>query len=261
MSTVSADAIRSLEATLGRVPSLRSTFERISRDGPAASSAAESERLEPLGDLAWNGAINAWASGADHALLWHVALFEAHKAPMSAHATLSRAAIEGAAITRWLADQRVTPAERRRRGVGFQLADYRERQKFEQSSGLGRVPRTPPARSAAERVDELQREMGALKLSGKRMPNSTELFQGFGLIRGGKPVDLEWLYRATSAFAHGQQWSILLLERGEAVGAVHASRSQSHLVSADDRFAVALAAIATEALAGALDELRVWAEM
>lgn len=145
--------------------------------------------------------------------------------PMAAHATLARAALEGAVTCRWLIDPTIDREERRWRGAIVELEDRRQRRSWEAALGLDKISREPPAQSGAARYDEHVASMKAEGLwdihrvrpapspdTPPPAPGMTELFANYALVlaRG----QGEWFYRTLSAFAHQRSWANVFLGEG-----------------------------------------------
>lgn len=180
----------------------------LGEHGPAPGSKAHRDAKHALGEIAWTLAIPAFAIGLDHLLSWREIRTVAKKQPTFAHLTLLRGAIEGTAVSRWLADPTITASERVRRSAGVQLADYQQRLVLER-----RVPYQPvqPAsgRTAAQRIAALERLLRMRAVRPEPMPSATDLFRRYAYVDD--PETGEALFRFMSGMAHGKTWSLFAM--------------------------------------------------
>lgn len=114
---------------------------------PGSTAAVDLQR-SPHARWIQTSASIALGGAADHLSTWQVVV-QARRLPTYAFATLLRAALEAALVTRWLVDSRVSPGERVGRGIAAQLADYAERAKSRQP--LPRLGLDHPGQARAPR--------------------------------------------------------------------------------------------------------------
>jgi hypothetical protein len=202
---------------LGRVPVLRQRFqELVSTPSFDPSSAAAIDQRDALGHHVWECALHALGAADDLIETWrqvHVANIR----PATGHIVLLRTVLETTTLTRWLVDLNLASPERVRRGVLAHLADCDERARFEAVFDRSRITFTPPAKSGQERVEELlaecrQRELRVTNRNGEplRPASATERCRLYAHAPG---FGGEAAYRVSSAFAHGQQWTLPFLTR------------------------------------------------
>lgn len=156
--------------------------------------------------------------GLDHLVAWRMLRLQAGAQPIFAHLTLIRAALEGLTIARWLCDESIGTDERVRRAAGVQTADYEQRLRFERRMASRIAKPIGDAKTAAERMDVLDRLLRKEHVKPIGMPSATDLFARY--VLGSDPGNLagESLYRLISGIAHAKVWSLFgISELGEAV--------------------------------------------
>lgn len=245
------EVTRKLVAILERLPDLRERFFAL-RGGPEPGSEAAADSARPLGEWPWVLGSGAWVTGSDHALSWQL-LLDSGTVPMAGHLTLCRGALEGAAICRYLVEPGITSDERIQRGASVWHEDLRQRLNFEKAIGIDQKPRTPPAKTAAERQAEFRAAMTKHGLDIHAKPKTTtELFGLYlkGAVRG----NAEWAYRFLSAFAHGRSLMLTMSERGQ-IDETSVAGVKQVLVTADSRYTLLATQLAVEGLAFALGDL------
>jgi len=193
---------------LAQVPELRDREQAIVRANTKGSgSLAELDGRHSLGRFVWELSAQALGVAGDHLETWRRLIEDARTQPGFAHVTILLGAIETSCLCRWLADPKVTSAERVRRGVAAQLDDWNERRKWELAAGADKMPRVGNGRTGAERVKELLADRSAAGVAEMQVPPIVDLcgrYAGDGAFGGGA------LYRLASAFAHGKQWTLLV---------------------------------------------------
>jgi hypothetical protein len=203
-----------LLAALAALEPLRARIQAAIVPPPVPGSPAAIAAGTSLGELAFIFAGTNMAVAADHLEAW-AGLMRNGIQPAYSHITLLRGALEGSVAARWLLDPRIDTAERLRRGIVIQLADYIERRKFEELAGATDKEGVGRARSAAYRIGELREGAKNAGVTDLVMPSTTWLFERYGAsgYRDGRP----W-YGLVSAYAHGKQWALLTAKRTELVG-------------------------------------------
>jgi len=141
---------------------------------------------------------------SDHLTTWQIVVASG-QLPTYAGATLLRAALEAALLTRWLVDPRVSSEERVARGIAAQLADYMERAKFEAVAKTSGSRPPGSGKSATERTSELVAARDAANLPVVKFRGPTSLAREYG-ASGYR--DISWLYILLSAFAHAKPWAL-----------------------------------------------------
>lgn len=171
------------------------------------SPAAKDARAR-VGRHAHELATASLSMGVEHLEAWRLLAFEAHVLPPFVYLTLLRAGIEGAVMARWLLEAGITRDARRSRGLGAQWADYDDRRKFEEQSGMG-PPRT--GKRAVERMRDLKATAKKLGLPIANVPSRTRLCELYAIplvpLRARPTLGGE-LYRVLSGTPHGRQWTI-----------------------------------------------------
>jgi hypothetical protein len=105
--------------------------------------------------------------------------------------------------------------------VAAQYVDYEERKKLEDA--MGQVAVRPPAKSAADRLNDLLAEASLRGLTQV----AVELFDRYEPARQGAKGS--YIYRLLSGYAHGKQWAVTqglqaasaLDANGRTLGQVH----------------------------------------
>lgn len=113
------------------------------------------------------------SSSLDHLLTWRHTLTSGLQ-PTYAHMTLLRGAMEAAVVARWLVDPDAGPKERVARAAAWLRESYLTRRRVETTLG---VPVIPPAQPANDRLADLGREVGSLRLPARPVPKMTTLFR------------------------------------------------------------------------------------
>jgi hypothetical protein len=193
-----------------------------------------------------------WVAASDNLLAWHYLIERARVQPMVAHGTLARGTIEGAVMTRWLAEPGITAVEQRNRGASAQLSDYRLRRQFEQEIGISSAHRHEGGQPASIRERDHRAEMRAHQVPPLGELDMTQLFRRYA-VHGRR--DGAWLYRLVSGFAHGRPWALatgrladLNLPSAPASGRIVSA-------TASDKGAALLALTSVDVLRAALDDL------
>lgn len=152
---------------------------------------------------------------ADHLRTW-VTVMRVGPMPTYSGYTLLRGAIETAALSRWLVDPDLTPAERVARGVAALLEDYRQRRTFE--AAFGSPDERTSGKSGAGRLAELITDRDTAAIPVLQVPGASDMLLRYGPVDvdDDKPRGRDWPYRVASAFAHGLSWSLLVSELGQA---------------------------------------------
>ena len=241
-------ATQALVAALGRVPRIREREQALLHDGPLPDSVADRTRQLQSGRYPEIFASQFLVVAGDNLLTWH-AVLHAEVQPAYGHLSLVRTAIECAVNARWLLDPALSAAARIARGLAAQRADYEERRRFEAT-----VPNRPtverPAKSAARRMEDLERERVANGIANESM-NATAASRSY-LV--GSPNG-EGAYRLLSAFAHGKQWSLFASEKAVLLGLNPPPRSQVGQVAARDDVSVGMTQIAVRTYEAAASDL------
>jgi hypothetical protein len=199
------------------VPGLRAREEAIIRaDIKGAGSLAELDGRHSLGRHIFELSATAIGVAGDHLDTWRRLIEDAQVQPGWAHVTILRGAIETSCFCRWLVDPTVNSAERIRRGVAAQIADWHERDMWERAAGVGEGPRVGDWHSGGERVKDLESKRAAAGVVETRVPKLVDLCGQYG---GKGPFGGVALYRFTSAFAHGKQWTLLVSDAAVPDGA------------------------------------------
>lgn len=201
------EATRRIAAELQRLGGLQDRLNAL--DKPERGSRAAKSAKRPMGSLHSIFAIHSLVSAVDHVRAWKM-IWDAGQIPIGAHLALLRGALEGAAMCRYLVDVGVVYQERIRRGAVAQLEDWRQRERYERSAGIGIAKPWPtPGKSGAERVAQhvdRMRRAGMIGLEDDpkkvRPPDMTTLMQANAT---------EPIWRLSSAFAHSSPWSGLTL--------------------------------------------------
>jgi len=163
--------------------------------------------------------------------------------------TLLRASMEASVVARWLVDSGVQPTERLARAASWLREDYRQRRRIEE---IIKSKPVPPARSAAERIIELDAEVAALGLRTPTAVNLTDLFRVYCHRPGDEG---ETIYSTVSAFAHGRPWAALLLS-STAVTTGIAPGGMVMKTSANERVALAFTVDAIRTVALAVEDVK-----
>lgn len=226
----------------------------LGRQGPATGSRAARDGRTKLGRIAWDLAAPATAVGLDHLRAWGHLRLEAGAQPIVGHLTLLRAALEGLAVTRWLCDPTIVADERIRRAAGVQLADYDQRLRFERRMASRLAQPVGDAKTAAQRIDALERLLHKEHVKPIGMPSATDLFARFVLDKAPGQLAGESLYRLISGIAHAKVWSLFAIsELGEAVD-VGGGRMAAK-IAANEELAIMATKIAVLVAAQALADL------
>jgi hypothetical protein len=202
------EAVQELRTALARLDALHSRAEAVNGTDPQAGSAGAADAALPHARFVLTNAGRSLTVAVDHLGAWSL-IVQAGTIPLFAPMTLLRAALEAASLARWLIDADVASATRVARGVAVQLADHEERKRFETA---GEIPAGPGGKSAAGRAADLRAARdrdGVPLLPVERATTLAKLY--------GPPghADRSWLYRLTSAFAHGKEWALLAMTLGQ----------------------------------------------
>jgi hypothetical protein len=210
-------ATAEIRLLMAQVPGLQAREQAVVRaNTKGVGSLAELDERHSLGRFVWELSAQALGVASDHLETWHRLIDDALVQPGFAHVTILRGAIETSSLCRWLVDPTVSSAERVRRGVAAQLADWHERDMWERASGADKMPRVGNGRTGAERVRELLGARGGAGVGEIKVPSLVDLckrYAGDGAFGG------EALYRLSSAFAHGKQWTLLVSDAALPEGA------------------------------------------
>ncbi len=210
-------ATAEIRRLMARVPGLRAREEAVIRaDIKGAGSRAELDCRHSLGRFIFELSASAIGVAGDDLDTWHRLIDDALAQPGCAHVTILRGAIETSCFCRWLVDPTVNSAERIRRGVAAQLADWHERDMWERAAGVDKMSRVGDWHSGAERVKDLEGKRSAAGVGEMKVPSLVDLcgrYAGEGAFGGGA------LYRLASAFAHGKQWTLLVSDAAVPDGA------------------------------------------
>ena len=206
---------------------------------PTSASAADHE--DQFEAFAHDLAAAFLRATVDHLVTWRQVISSGFM-PTYAHLSLIRTAHESAWLAYWLMEPGVDPATRLARGVAAQRDDYEERLKIEEAMNTPKPE--PPAKSAADRVNNLMNEAevrGLTKLNkrGQRilatpLPSAVELFDKYEPVKEGTRGS--FLYRLYSGYTHGKQWA--LTQGAEAAGPSDASGNTLASVRSDPGRAV-----------------------
>lgn len=241
-------ATQALVAALGRVPGIREREQALLHDGPLPDSVADRTRQLPSGRYPEIFASQFLVVAGDNLLTWYTVL-RAEVQPTYGHLSLVRTAIECAVNARWLLDPAHSAAARIARGLAAQRADYEERKRFE-ATVPNRPNVEPPGKSAAQRLDDLERERLTNGIAKASM-NVTEAARSY-LV--GSPGG-EGAYRLLSAFAHGKQWSLFASETVVLFGLNPPPRGQVGRVTAREDVSVGMTQIAVRTYEAAVSDL------
>jgi hypothetical protein len=222
-------------------------------------SQARSDARARVGRNALELAVAALAGGVEHLEVWRVLALRAGHLPPFSYMTLLRASMEGVVLARWLLEPRISPDERRARGLGAQWADYAERRKFERQRGMGKPRR---GKRAAERMQDIENQAKRLGLTIRRPPDRTRLFELYALPSAERREDSfgAELYRVWSGAPHGRQWTMPMTARHEVVGGQPAGMRPLARLTIDTNTAAASTQIAVGATIVALMELEAYTQ-
>jgi hypothetical protein len=236
---------------------LRDITERhreLGQRGPSPKSEAYRDGRNKLGRIAWDFALHTSVIGVEHLTVWQLLRLKVGLQPNFGHFTLLRAAIEGAAVTRWLCDPSISTSERVRRAVGVRLADYEERLKYERRMGP-RLPKpTGKGRTAQQRIDAFAKLLKLRQIEPITMPRATELFARYASI--GDPINLsgESFFRQMAGVIHAKEWSVFgMSDLGEMQLLPNGRRVLR--LRADHKLAFVLTSIAMDIALDALGDL------
>lgn len=239
---------------------LEQIFKRANRlvgSGPAPGSRADRDGRTKLSRIAWDLGAPANTIGLDHLVAWRMLRLAAGKQPSFSHLTLLRGALEGMAIARWLFDPAISQAERIQRATGVQRADYQQRLAFENRMADRLDKPSGKARTAAERIEELERLITRDKVKPIGMPTATKLF-GLYALPDAEELAGESLFRLISGIAHAKVWSLYgISELGETIdqgGGRYAVR-----IEANDELALGATAVAMRVAREAIEDLERYA--
>lgn len=210
-----AEIFQKIVAALEPIGTYKTRLEALKLPPRGSRAAQSSKRV--FGNLHTTFALSALSSATDHALTWRL-IVHGPGIPVSGHWALIRGAMEGAVIARWLIDPTIEYAERIRRGAVMQLEDWRRRERFERSLGVGVNHGFSPGtgKSGAERVVE----HGARMKGAKLVPEDQDLkdVKPESMTNMVRAYGHESLWRMASAFAHSAPWSAMLLQKEEIEG-------------------------------------------
>jgi hypothetical protein len=239
---------------LAEVPGLWAREQAVVRaNSHEVGSSAEIDNRHALGRFTWELAGQALGVAGDHLETWRRLIEDAHAQPGWAHVTILRGAMETACLCRWLVDPTVSSAERLQRGVAAQLADWDERRKFEETTGVDKRPPRGKAKTAAERIKKIVDERDASGIGVVRPPLLVDLCRDFAISSlGGLGA-----YRLASGFAHGKQWTLLVSDATAPEG-VDANEPGPRSVSASDNVTAVITACAVRTFAVAVSEFEAY---
>ena len=226
----------------------------LARRGPDPRSRAARDGRTALGKLAWDLGAPTCTVGLDHLIAWRMLRLKAGIQPGFGHLTLLRGALEGLSVTRWLCDRSIDGEERTRRAAGVQLADYEQRLRFERRMAKRLDKPTGAAKTAAQRIEALERLLRRDQVKPIAMPSATDLFGRYALPSDPEKLAGESLYRLISGIAHAKVWSLYgISELGETIE--HYGGRLAVKVTADDELALGATAVAMRVATEALDDL------
>jgi hypothetical protein len=253
-ANVDAKTAALIRRLLAEVPGLWAREQAVVRaNSHAVGSSAEVDNRQSLGRFAWELAGQALGVAGDHLETWRRLIEDARAQPGWAHVTILRGAMETACLCRYLVDPKVSSPERLRRGVAAQLADWDERRKFEETTGVDKKPRTGKARSAAQRIEKLSDDRDASCVGVIRHPSLTDLCRDFAVSSlGGLAA-----YRLASGFAHGKQWTLLVSDASAPEG-VDPDQPGPRRVAASDNVTAVITACAVRTFATAVSEFEIY---
>ena len=229
-------ALEAVDGYVLRVDSLKGA----ARGSPAAQSAKRT-----FGNLHSTFAVSALANGLDHLRAWSLIL-NGPDLPVSGFWALIRGGMEGAATCRWLVDPNVHYTERIRRGAVMQLDDWRERERFERSIGIG-IDKVFPEGAGRSGAYRLATHVDRMRRAGLIAPDQdprrvtaesiTNLMRAYGS---------EPLWRMASGFAHSSPWTGMLQELNAVTGmTVEGSRQVLLSANVDYAYVGTLSALKT----------------
>lgn len=211
MQDPDAQHVDAISGALDRVPALHARLETAR---PESGSLATSDAAHRLGKLVWRRALGGASVAVDHLDTWRTLFGDRdrhHISHVHSHFTLLRAAAEGAVLSRWLCDPKLTLEERRQRAIRDQYADDLERVKFEELSRLDRIPGTPEPEAEGSGVSRLEELRRAAHEVGEKLADPwvvTDQFRDYGRL-GPKTHAGQSLYKLLSGLAHGSDWTRL----------------------------------------------------
>ncbi len=223
--------------------------DKIARSTALASSSTAEQDAAAAARLGREPFLNSLALvsvSLDHLTAWRELVRTLQ--PAYAHMTLIRGALEAAVVGRWLIDPGVETAERLARARDWLREDYQKRRRVEE---IIKAAYVPPARSAADRIAELESEADALHLRPLRNVNLTDLFRQHCSVTGDEG---ETIYATMSSFAHGRPWSQLLAERTVLGPGVHGAGTLG-TIAANDSQSLGFTAVAVRTTTLAIDDL------
>lgn len=230
----------------------------LNRQGPAPRSPAARDGQTALGKIAWDLGAPANTVGLDHLIAWRMLRLKAGIQPSFGHLTLLRGALEGTSIARWLCERGIGPDERTRRAAGVQLADFEQRLRFERRMADRLQKPTGAAKTAAQRIEALQRVLRKQQVKPIGMPSATDLFARYALPSDPEKLAGESLYRLISGIAHAKVWSLYgISELGETID--QGAGRYAVRVEANDELALGATAIAMRVATEALQDLEWYA--
>jgi hypothetical protein len=143
-----------LRKTLAVVPSLNIQWTAMLAAQPSEGSLLALELRHELGRYVWEQAMASSGSAIDHLTTLQM-LIDRGFQPTMAHVTLARVVLECSCLACWLIDPVASSAERIRRGLLAQLADYYERGKFAPSQSCRHCSAVRVCLSAAGTTQKL----------------------------------------------------------------------------------------------------------
>lgn len=247
--------LATLNKDFERVQELWQRFDVAVTTPAATSSASAVEHGDQLTAFAHDLAAASLRAVIDHLVTWHRVISNGFS-PTYAHLSLIRTAHESSWLAYWLMEPGIDAATRLARGVAAQRDDYDERRKIEEAPGGPQYQ--PPAKSAAERLNDLMTEAAArgfTKLNKNNQPmlitpllSAVELFDKYESVTNGRG---SYLYRLYSGYAHGKQWA--LTQGAQAAGPSDAAGNTLASIEASAEWAVAATQRVVNAMEKAVD--------
>lgn len=253
--------VRTLVADFARMRQAWQALDVALLTPAAPGSACAVECTDQHAAYAHDLAATSLRAALDHLVTWEVIAGRTPFRPTFAHFSLIRAAHESSWLAYWLLEPGTDATDRLVRGMAAQYVDYDERKKIEDA--MGQLTVRPPAKSAADRLNDLLAEASLRGLTqvnkrgkvllAKPMPSAVELFDLYE--PAGQGVRGSYLYRLLSGYAHGKQWAVT--QGVQAAGALDANGRTLGQVQANPLWAVAATQRVINAFEKAVDALLV----
>jgi hypothetical protein len=256
LTPISPQSQQALAADLARLDDLQHRKGVTTFAAAAAGSRAARDIADQARAYAHDHASGRISAALDHLVAWRALLLDAQIMPMYAHMSLLRTAHEAALLALWLVDPSINDDTRRARGIATQLADYKERKKFEDSVGGPRMPLQ--GKSAADRINDLMTTATGLGLTKTNrrgdivlatdIPATVDLFDIYETDR--PMLKGQFIYRLQSGYAHAKQWA--LTQGAERAGPLDASERTIAKIEPSDRLGAHLTTRCVNAVERAL---------